>query len=99
MIDRIMVKAATEELPGVTKNDVKRSDFERAFTSSYGMQAGRVLDEQYRMGERSEEHTSELQSLMRTSYAVFCLTQKSHTPHHIERTNIPSTYTTLKIYS
>src|SRR3546814_8280463 len=26
--------------------------------------------------ERSEEHTSELQSLMRTSYAVFCLTKK-----------------------
>src|SRR3546814_4625446 len=26
---------------------------------------------------RSEEHTSELQSLMRTSYAVFCLTQNS----------------------
>src|SRR3546814_3709769 len=25
------------------------------------------------MGERSEEHTSELQSLMRISYAVFCL--------------------------
>src|SRR3546814_10326919 len=29
--------------------------------------------------ERSEEHTSELQSLMRTSYAVFCL--KKHTNH------------------
>src|SRR3546814_2214881 len=28
-------------------------------------------------GERSEEHTSELQSLMRISYAVFCL--KTHT--------------------
>src|SRR3546814_4946835 len=27
--------------------------------------------------ERSEEHTSELQSLMRTSYAVFCLQKKS----------------------
>src|SRR3546814_8512080 len=26
---------------------------------------------------RSEEHTSELQSLMRISYAVFCLTKKS----------------------
>src|SRR3546814_4487853 len=26
-------------------------------------------------GERSEEHTSELQSLMRISYAVFCLTK------------------------
>src|SRR3546814_3680683 len=28
---------------------------------------------------RSEEHTSELQSLMRTSYAVFCLKKKNHT--------------------
>src|SRR3546814_3607515 len=27
---------------------------------------------------RSEEHTSELQSLMRISYAVFCLTKKNH---------------------
>src|SRR3546814_2445322 len=27
-------------------------------------------------GDRSEEHTSELQSLMRISYAVFCLKQK-----------------------
>src|SRR3546814_9855583 len=27
-------------------------------------------------GERSEEHTSELQSLMRLSYAVFCLKKK-----------------------
>src|SRR3546814_3555306 len=31
---------------------------------------------------RSEEHTSELQSLMRTSYAVFCLKKKNaHTDH------------------
>src|SRR3546814_10202833 len=28
---------------------------------------------------RSEEHTSELQSLMRISYAVFCLKKKKHT--------------------
>src|SRR3546814_2971061 len=33
---------------------------------------GRHSDQQ----ERSEEHTSELQSIMRISYAVFCLTQK-----------------------
>src|SRR3546814_6782016 len=32
--------------------------------------------------ERSEEHTSELQSLMRTSYAVFCL-KKYTTPHSL----------------
>src|SRR3546814_2515618 len=30
-------------------------------------------------GIRSEEHTSELQSLMRISYAVFCLKKKKHT--------------------
>src|SRR3546814_2539100 len=29
------------------------------------------------LGKRSEEHTSELQSLMRISYAVFCLKQKT----------------------
>src|SRR3546814_3296478 len=28
--------------------------------------------------DRSEEHTSELQSLMRISYAVFCLTKNTH---------------------
>src|SRR3546814_4781196 len=35
--------------------------------------------------KRSEEHTSELQSLMRISYAVFCLKKKNenqHTPTH-----------------
>src|SRR3546814_5771335 len=31
--------------------------------------------------ERSEEHTSELQSLMRISYAVFCLKKKNNTTH------------------
>src|SRR3546814_1013967 len=36
-------------------------------------------------GDRSEEHTSELQSLMRISYAVFCLKKKN--------TNIDTTYT------
>src|SRR3546814_1244445 len=32
-----------------------------------------------RQHERSEEHTSELQSLMRISYAVFCLKKKKNT--------------------
>src|SRR3546814_4477879 len=30
------------------------------------------------VADRSEEHTSELQSLMRISYAVFCLNKKKH---------------------
>src|SRR3546814_4254458 len=34
---------------------------------------------QARGAVRSEEHTSELQSLMRISYAVFCLKKKKHT--------------------
>src|SRR3546814_10249856 len=33
---------------------------------------------QYRAAPRSEEHTSELQSLMRISYAVFCLKKKNN---------------------
>src|SRR3546814_5933959 len=35
--------------------------------------------------DRSEEHTSELQSLMRTSYAVFCLNKKKTTTDTTER--------------
>src|SRR3546814_3936865 len=52
---------------------------------------------------RSEEHTSELQSLMRISYAVFCLKKKNkyrnsdnitpiHTSHHVYTNNIAQTY-------
>src|SRR3546814_5074009 len=44
-----------------------------------------------RRDERSEEHTSELQSLMRISYAVFCLKKKITTiyaPQTCEITNI-----------
>src|SRR3546814_1436773 len=38
--------------------------------------ADRLTDQRTGQPYRSEEHTSELQSLMRTSYAVFCLKQK-----------------------
>src|SRR3546814_2959334 len=40
--------------------------------------------------DRSEEHTSELQSLMRISYAVFCLKKKTNTyilHHNTKSTN------------
>src|SRR3546814_4983493 len=46
--------------------------------------AGDVALAQYAhqfVGARSEEHTSELQSLMRISYAVFCLKKKKQTTH------------------
>src|SRR3546814_5880632 len=38
--------------------------------------------------ERSEEHTSELQSLMRISYAVFCLNKKKYVDH--KKSDTPS---------
>src|SRR3546814_10128888 len=47
---------------------------------------------------RSEEHTSELQSLMRISYAVFCLKKKNKIIyHHNDNTTLQSTLQTFKI--
>src|SRR3546814_1126894 len=40
-----------------------------------------VTDKKFPGNPRSEEHTSELQSLMRISYAVFCLKKKKKTTH------------------
>src|SRR3546814_5247126 len=48
-------------------------------------------------GRRSEEHTSELQSLMRISYAVFCLKKKTYntqiTKTKHDRTTTQNTHT------
>src|SRR3546814_3395230 len=46
---------------------------------------GRVTPIKRSLWARSEEHTSELQSLMRISYAVFCLKTKKHKTQHTER--------------
>src|SRR3546814_465188 len=48
-------------------------------------EAGLVDIRAIRERKRSEEHTSELQSLMRISYAVFCLKKKTNTTVHITR--------------
>src|SRR3546814_7004850 len=50
--------------------DRRRGGGERAAASHHALWRGR---------SRSEEHTSELQSLMRISYAVFCLKKKIKT--------------------
>src|SRR3546814_8317746 len=41
---------------------------------------------------RSDEHTSELQSLMRNSYAVFCLTKKKQHAHKTNLLSVEHTY-------
>src|SRR3546814_8040158 len=53
----------------------RRTDAERQLESLLGEVDGAV--EVYVDHERSEEHTSELQSIMRNSYAVFCLKKKT----------------------
>src|SRR3546814_8842192 len=50
---------------------------------------------------RSEEHTSELQSLMRSSYAVFCLKKKNtslHASKQYRMTKTPQTTNELQAY-
>src|SRR3546814_5966778 len=56
---------------------------EAADTFAVHRQPGRTRGRDHGMAfafERSEEHTSEIQSLMRISYAVFCLKKKKQTP-------------------
>src|SRR3546814_7175289 len=49
------------------------------FRDKYGLTVRLASDEDGAVCERSEEHTSELQSLMRISYAVLCLKQENNT--------------------
>src|SRR3546814_6629700 len=46
-------------------------------------------------GARSEEHTSELQSLMRISYAVFCLKKKKQKQQKAKNTVVTISYTLI----
>src|SRR3546814_4486829 len=53
----------------------------------------RIADPQACNLHRSEEHTSELQSLMRISYAVFCLKKKKQNTAHSKHTISNHIYT------
>src|SRR3546814_3770070 len=48
-----------------------------AYIADLAGEDGIIQPHSARSGPRSEEHTSELQSLMRSSYAVFCLKKKT----------------------
>src|SRR3546814_9279522 len=62
--------ASSRTLSGSRKLSARRA----ATRSAIARSRGRIS-----LGTRSEEHTSELQSLMRISYAVFCLKKKTYT--------------------
>src|SRR3546814_3974688 len=53
--------------------------FPRTLSSARQQDCARSLPRARGRHRRSEEHTSELQSLMRSSYAVFCLKKKTQT--------------------
>src|SRR3546814_3562690 len=65
----VVLRAAPEECPGPPRLGYPRGAPDR----------DRQVD---RADLRSEEHTSELQSLMRISYAVFCLKKKKNNKQH-----------------
>src|SRR3546814_6198263 len=80
-----------DKAPKVVRNEngVDEWEFQGQKTSTpFGMAAtvGWPREEWgFNPGSRSEEHTSELQSLMRISYAVFCLKKKKKiTPTNIQ---------------
>src|SRR3546814_4532513 len=54
----------------------------RGHSGMYGVIPVRPTDPRAALAARSEEHTSELQSLMRISYAVFCLKKKKEFNRH-----------------
>src|SRR3546814_9129720 len=63
----------------------ERTPRRRRDPQPYMLSATKIASPVLYINSRSEEHTSELQSLMRISYAVFCLnkknTNKSHNKH------------------
>src|SRR3546814_6244380 len=68
-VERTVVEVLAELKPG------------RNLYTNVEFYAGVVMDHCGLPRERSEEHTSELQSLMRISYAVFCLKKKNKPKH------------------
>src|SRR3546814_2429251 len=78
---------------GLELSGEQRAAFERV-TDGRGLgivvgYAGTGKSAMLGVARRSEEHTSELQSLMRISYAVFCLKKKKLQEHNTTQNNEP----------
>src|SRR3546814_2341193 len=72
--------AGRAELERELRLALKRDEFLLQFQPQLEVTTGRIVAAEalVRWKHRSEEHTSELQSLMRISYAVFCLKKKKN---------------------
>src|SRR3546814_1416591 len=71
----------TATLQWASRNDMAIAEIAVPGTAQALRPLSPVQGRKVRDGDRSEEHTSELQSLMRISYAVFCLKKKKQTNH------------------
>src|SRR3546814_6081864 len=84
LADRLGKPILVEGPAGTGKTQLAKSVAEMMGARLIRLQCYEGLDESKALYEwnykkqRSEEHTSELQSLMRNSYAVFCLKKKKH---------------------
>src|SRR3546814_3071966 len=90
------VNRAPADSPGGKEGDVQTVEFTLLGTPCVGLNGPPIFKHSEAFSfmvqtdtqeERSEEHTSELQSLMRISYAVFCLKKKNttHQTHTISK--------------
>src|SRR3546814_4454470 len=68
-----------DDRPPVAKLGRRQPVIHEPFEIQRGHIGAGGIGEPVARAERSEEHTSELQSLMRISYAVFCLKKKNNT--------------------
>src|SRR3546814_3836438 len=84
------VRTAPDHRVGIAHQHQRRFGMPRAEIAGDGEDIGRRRPRAQRTQIRSEEHTSELQSLMRISYAVFCLKKKKNTK---QRSKEPINYT------
>src|SRR3546814_1908728 len=92
---RMRIVGARSEGRGIEGDDVgegARLELAASFQPEEARRGRRALrDEALEVEHRSEEHTSELQSLMRISYAVFCLTKKTHSTRISAKTDLTNT--------
>src|SRR3546814_10008724 len=89
-----MISDAQEALRQITPEEINRhedgevvfrfKDFTLPFTTEHFLLSFALPNFYFHAATRSEEHTSELKSLMRISYAVFCLKTKTHTHHYTQ---------------
>src|SRR3546814_8702680 len=77
LLDSMMEGAARNALDCALW-DLEAKQAGKAVWQLAGLPAPQPLTTAYTVSLRSEEHTSELQSLMRISYAVFCLKKKKY---------------------